>query len=506
MARFGLPAIISQIAPDLRQFLDRVREFIDSATRGDNAFISRTALIDAGIAVAGPGNSLLPGASSPEFSTVPPPAPAGLFASGTLTSIYLTWNEPGYSNHSYSKVFRSVDDNFSNAVLIGSSSTRIFTDSTGMGADYYYWVQHVSKADVPGPVVGSGVGSSGVHAFTSADNTPMLNLLENAITAAHVQAESITGDRMVAATISASRMNVTELSAITANMGAVTAGSVTLDASGFVRGGSTGYLTGSGFWMGYHSTTYKFHIGNPIGEFIAWTGSGLSVQTPQFTLSGGNATFSGELSAATGTFGGGITGTSVIGEAQLAGSAVTAPKIAALQVQAGHMAANSITAANAAIADATITTAKIQNAAINNAKIADLSVSSGKIADLSVSTLKIQDQAVTIPVATFTAVPYGSTASAVIDIGPSPIDLAILASVEVSGYLGISGTLTAILKVNGAEIQYSELSFSTGAGDLNASGTITFNRKISGYSGVITVSVSGSSGKNIGIVLLGIKK
>jgi hypothetical protein len=282
-----------------------------------------------------------------------------------------------------------------------------------MGADYYYWVQHVSKAGVPGPVVGSGVGNSGVHAFTSADNTPMLNLLENAITAAHVQAESITGDRMVAATISASRMNVTELSAITANMGAVTAGSVTLDASGFVRGGSTGYLTGSGFWMGYHSTTYKFHIGNPIGEFIAWTGSGLSVQTPQFTLSGGNATFSGELSAATGTFGGGITGTSVIGEAQLAGSAVTAPKIAALQVQAGHMAANSITAG--AIAANAVTTGKIAAGSITAA--------SGAIADLAVSTLKIQDNAVTVPVSA-----YASNLMSLANSQPGPFSIDIISA------------------------------------------------------------------------------
>lgn len=270
MARFGLPAIISQIAPDLRQFLDRVREFIESSTRGDTALITRSTLIDSGIAVVGPGNSLLPGASSggaPEFSTVPPPAPAGLFASGTLTSIYLTWNEPGYSNHSYSKVFRSVDDNFSNAVLVGSSSTRIFADSTGMGADYYYWIQHVSKADIPGPVVGSGVGSSGVHAFTSADNTPMLNLLENAITAQHVQAGSITGDRLTGQV----------LVALTALLGEVSAGNLTVGANGYLRGGQTDFRIGNGFWLGYKNGKYVLSLGNENDDSLVFNTDGLAV-------------------------------------------------------------------------------------------------------------------------------------------------------------------------------------------------------------------------------------
>jgi hypothetical protein len=270
MARFGLPAITSQIGSDLRQFLDRVREFIESSTRGDTALITRSTLIDSGIAVVGPGNSLLPGASSggaPEFSTVPPPAPAGLFASGTLTSIYLTWNEPGYSNHSYSKVFRSVDDNFSNAVLIGSSSTRIFTDSTGMGADYYYWIQHVSKADITGPVVGSGVGSSGVHAFTSADNTPMLNLLENAITAAHVQAESITGDRLTGQV----------LVALTALLGEVSAGNLTIDAAGYLRGGQTDFNTGNGFWLGYKNGKYVLSLNNVASDSFTFDDNGLKI-------------------------------------------------------------------------------------------------------------------------------------------------------------------------------------------------------------------------------------
>lgn len=382
MAKFGLPSIISQIPNDLRQFLDRVREFIDAATRGDSQLVSRSGLIEAGIAIPGPGNSLLPSAP-PSSDTTPPPAPAGLVAAGTLTSIYLTWDDPGYSNHSYTKIWRALTDNFSNAVVIGSraGAARIFADSVGMGASYYYWIQHVSNADVPGPVVGSGVGQAGVYGYTATDNTPMLNLLQNSLTAAHVQAGSITGDRIVAGGIIASHLSVADLSAVSANMGNLTAGTITLDQFGFIRSGNIAYASGVGFWMGYAGGAYKFYLGNPAGGYLDWNGSLLRIGgSAEFSgsLSGATGTFSGSLSAATGTFGGGVTGTGVIGTTQIQDSALTAPKIAAGSVIAGKIAANSISAAG------------------------------GEIADLTVGTLKIQDNAVTIPVAAYNDIDTGS--------------------------------------------------------------------------------------------------
>lgn len=440
MAKFGLPSIISQIPNDLRQFLDRVREFIDAATRGDSQLVSRSGLIEAGIAVPGPGNSLLP--SAPPSDTTPPPAPAGLTASGTLTSIYLTWDLPAYTNHSYTKIWRALTDNFSNAVVIGSraGAVRIFADSVGMGASYYYWIQHVSKADVAGSVVGSGVGQAGVYGYTATDNTAILTLLENAltgthiqanaissselqalavstahiqanaitsvhilagsilaahiqanaITAAHIQAGSITGDKIVAGSIIASHLSVTDLSAISANMGNLTAGTITLDQFGFIRSGNIAYASGIGFWMGYTGGAYKFYLGNPAGGYLDWNGSTLRIGgSAEFSgsLSGATGTFSGSLSAATGTFGGSVTGTGVIGTAQIQDSALTAPKIAAGSVIAGKIAANAISAAG------------------------------GEIADLTVGTLKIQDQAVTVPVFTEIFMPvatytdYGATDS-----------------------------------------------------------------------------------------------
>lgn len=486
MARFGLPSIISQIPNDLRQFLDRVREFIDAATGGDSQLVSRSGLIEAGIAVPGPGNSLLPSAP-PSSDTTPPPAPAGLVAAGTLTSIYLTWDDPGYSNHSYTKIWRALTDNFSNAVVIGSraGAVRIFADSVGMGASYYYWIQHVSKADVAGSVVGSGVGQAGVYGYTATDNTPMLNLLQNSLTAAHVQAGSITGDRIVAGGIIASHLSVTDLSAISANMGNLTAGTITLDQFGFIRSGNIAYASGVGFWMGYAGGAYKFYLGNPAGGYLDWNGSLLRIGgSAEFSgaLSGATGTFSGSLSAATGTFGGSVTGTGVIGTDQIQDSALTAPKIAALQVQAGHMAANSITAGNAAIADATVTNAKIVNATIQGAKIADLAVDTAKINDLAVSTLKIQNQAVTIPVSSYTSTSlsiYSGNVQilSITAIAGAPIFVsASLVGGSVDG--GVHSTQIRITR-NGVVIfqddsNKNEFTWSVGVSDLPGAGTHTY--------------------------------
>ncbi|MDD3329443.1 MAG: hypothetical protein PHW25_20380, partial [Zoogloea sp.] len=86
------------------------------------------------------------------------------------------------------------------------------------------------------------------------------------------------GANLVANSIAADRLAVSQLSAISANLGAMTSGSITLDAAGYIRGGSTGYMTGNGIWMGYHSGAYKMHVGDPTGAGFTWDGSTLTIR------------------------------------------------------------------------------------------------------------------------------------------------------------------------------------------------------------------------------------
>jgi hypothetical protein len=52
---------------------------------------------------------------------------------------------------------------------------------------------------------------------------------------------------------------------------------ISVGSSGYIRGGATGYNQGTGFWLGYDSTTYKFFIGNASGNRLTWDGSSLTV-------------------------------------------------------------------------------------------------------------------------------------------------------------------------------------------------------------------------------------
>lgn len=113
----------------------------------------------------------------------------------------------------------------------------------------------------------------------------------------------VDGSDILAASITAGKLSVTDLNAIAGNIGSLSAGGLTIGAQGYLRGGSTGYLTGTGFWMGYHTDAYKFHIGDPSGRYMTWTGTDLVIQGSQFTLVNGVATFSGSLDVKSATSG-----------------------------------------------------------------------------------------------------------------------------------------------------------------------------------------------------------
>ena len=101
----------------------------------------------------------------------------------------------------------------------------------------------------------------------------------NAITTDKLNANAVTAIKIAANTITADKMSVSELAAITADIGAITAGSIVLDNSGFIRGGQTGYNTGTGFFLGYDTADYKFSIGDGgIDNFITWDGTSLVIR------------------------------------------------------------------------------------------------------------------------------------------------------------------------------------------------------------------------------------
>jgi len=62
------------------------------------------------------------------------------------------------------------------------------------------------------------------------------------------------------------------LSAAGGSLGEITTGQITLDTTGYVRGGMTDYMTGIGVFLGYSGDAYKFSVGDPSGDYFNFNG------------------------------------------------------------------------------------------------------------------------------------------------------------------------------------------------------------------------------------------
>ena len=87
---------------------------------------------------------------------------------------------------------------------------------------------------------------------------------------------NLDGSTIAAGSIIANRLAVSQLSAITADMGSITAGDITVSAAGFIKAGQTAYNTGSGYWLGYDTDAYKLSIGSSTNN-ITWDGTDLKI-------------------------------------------------------------------------------------------------------------------------------------------------------------------------------------------------------------------------------------
>ncbi|MDR0701335.1 MAG: hypothetical protein LBF61_02830 [Azoarcus sp.] len=175
------------------------------------------------------------------------------------------------------------------------------------------------------------------------------------------------GANLIANSVTADQLNVAQLSAISANLGTMTAGNLTLDASGFITGGAASWSAGTGFWQGYDGTptsgAYKWRVGTPGAAGAAWDGTNFTIYGPDGSItlqSGGSVSggFSswGDLVTKLGKLDASNVSTVIsnaaIGSAQIGDAAITSAKIKELQVETAH------------IHDLHVTSEKIANGAI----------------------------------------------------------------------------------------------------------------------------------------------
>lgn len=175
-----LPSVSSPIPPDLRAFLDRVREIL--TTSGLDRYVTAKELIRSGIAGATPNGVI----TTPiDGTTVElPPSPTGLAASGALANIILTWDPIRYKGHAYTEIWASGTNDLSTAVMIGQAPGTVYVDNVGAAATKYYWIRFVNQLGN----IGEFNATAGTLGTTGSDPAYLLDVLTGSITSSELSA------------------------------------------------------------------------------------------------------------------------------------------------------------------------------------------------------------------------------------------------------------------------------------------------------------------------------
>ena len=232
--------------------------------------------------------------------------PTGLVFSPAGASLAVSANVPTDSDYAGSRIWVSATTGFNPLTTTPSYDGQnwYYTATDMKVGTYYVRMAHYDvfgtdslsiSAEVSMTVSGP---NAGIPLVTSLPTTPILPLQQVVQLSSDgklyrwngaVYIKTTDGADLVANSVTADKMYVANLAAITANMGSIIACNFTLDASGYIKGGATGYNTGNGFYLGYTGGAYKFSLGDPAGNHMTWDGSTLSI--------------SGNLQAVTGNLG-----------------------------------------------------------------------------------------------------------------------------------------------------------------------------------------------------------
>ena len=175
MKKLGLPAVVTALAPDLRRFLERVRESFESP----DGLVTKRELIESKAFTRGPGGGIAYEPPMVALDCIFPPAATALTANGAMTSIILAWEGTAYGEcYSHTEVWRASTDDMGLAVLVGTTISGMYADAVGSDGSYYYWVRMVN---VNGEA-GAFNATDGVLGATAPDVDYLLEQLTDSIT------------------------------------------------------------------------------------------------------------------------------------------------------------------------------------------------------------------------------------------------------------------------------------------------------------------------------------
>lgn len=121
-------------------------------------------------------NRMLVNESNPFTATEVPDAPVGISITPGFSTVLIQWTTPTYFNHSHTEIWASDTNQWSTATLLDSRRGNSATLSIGVDVAKYYWLRHVSLADIEGPRdVGDMAGTLATSGQTKQEFVDSLN-------------------------------------------------------------------------------------------------------------------------------------------------------------------------------------------------------------------------------------------------------------------------------------------------------------------------------------------
>ena len=223
----AIPPIPSNVDPQLKTYLAAVDEALKvrlgrTGDPKDRAVTVRE-LIDAGLAENFLENPFNPNAGTPDNTFVPtttieltiPPDVTGFSGAGAFQKIILSWDLAQFPNFAFTGIWRHTSNDIGGATRIDTTRAQVYADTVDVGANFYYWVRHVSTSNIVGQF------TNGINVTTSKISNSNVSdfITTGALTAAQIQAGTITAASGVIADAAISTAKIQDSAITSAKIG-----------------------------------------------------------------------------------------------------------------------------------------------------------------------------------------------------------------------------------------------------------------------------------------------
>lgn len=222
----SIPPIPSDVDPKLKTYLSAVDEALKVrlGTLGDpkDRAVTVRELIDTGLAENFLENPFNPNAGTPDNTFIPtekvdltvPPDVTGFSGVGAFQKIILSWDLAQFGGFAFTEVWRHTSNDIGGATRIDTTRAQVYADTVDYGANFYYWIRHVSTSNIQGQFT-SGINVT-TSKFTTANVTDAFTT--GALTAAQIQAGTITAASGVIADAAISTAKIQDSAITTAKI------------------------------------------------------------------------------------------------------------------------------------------------------------------------------------------------------------------------------------------------------------------------------------------------